>query len=169
MLGRAAGGPEWSGPPTGACNPRSTHTPTQRAARSVVTTATRPNSHERHHRHLLRAVAQAVNAPPEPIDDACQTAWSTLLRCELARATVFSWLRAVAIHVAWRQDARTRTEIPAGTFGYREIMQITGASYSRVYRRLTEGRRALYKLGHERENACHAEPAEPDRDLAPRA
>jgi hypothetical protein len=51
---------------------------------------------------------------PELIGDACQTAGSTLLRYEVARATVFSWLRAVAIHEAWRQHARTRTEIPAG-------------------------------------------------------
>jgi DNA-directed RNA polymerase specialized sigma24 family protein len=183
--------------------------------------------YERHHRHLLRAVARTVNAPPELIEDACQTAWTALLRCRVERATVFGWLCAAAIHEAWRQWAQTRTELPAGTFRtphpcelppgedpepaadtpaipdqvaarmqhaqrladlatlkpndrralylkalgyrYREIIQITGASYTAVNRRLTEGRRQLHKLEHERENACHAERAEPEPDLAPRA
>jgi RNA polymerase sigma factor (sigma-70 family) len=164
--------------------------------------------YERHHRRLLRAVARAVNAPPELVEDACQTAWTALLRCDVERATVFSWLRVVAINEARRQCARTRNEIPAGPFltadrsglapgehpepagdrrdvpdqviarikhterledlarlkphdrralylkglgyGYREIMQITGASQTAVSRRITEGRHALRKLEHAR-------------------
>ena len=33
-----------------------------------------------HHAELRRAVARAVNAPRELIEDACQTAWTMLLR-----------------------------------------------------------------------------------------
>ena len=44
-------------------------------------------------------------------------------------------------------------------YRYREIMQITGASYTAVNRRITEGRRALRKLEHERENPNHSEHA----------
>jgi DNA-directed RNA polymerase specialized sigma24 family protein len=167
--------------------------------------------YQRHHRQLLHAVARAVNAPPELIEDACQTAWTALLRCHVERATVFAWLRVVAIREAWQHCARTRTERPAGRFltpytgeldhgehpepaadtrdiadqvaqriqhaqrlkdlatikphdrqalylkglgyRYREIMHITGASYTAINRRITEGRRALRKLEHERENA----------------
>ena len=156
--------------------------------------------YRRHHRRLLQAVSHAVNAPPDLIEDACQTAWAALLRCTVERATVFAWLRVVAIHEAWKQSARTRSETPAGAFltpcagelelgehpepaadtrdvadqvaerihhaqrlqdlatikphdlqalylkglgyRYREIMQITGASYTAVNRRITEGRRA---------------------------
>src|SRR5687768_3928581 len=72
--------------------------------------------YRRHHRQLLTAVARAVNAPPELIEDACQTAWAALLRCTVERATVFAWLRVVAIHEAWRECARTRSERPAGGF-----------------------------------------------------
>jgi DNA-directed RNA polymerase specialized sigma24 family protein len=183
--------------------------------------------YERHYRRLLGAVARAVNAPPELIEDACQTAWTALLRCEVERATVFSWLRAVAIHEAWSQCARTRNELPAGTFRtphpceltpgehpepaadirtipdqvvarmqhaqriadlatikpndrralylkalgyrYREIMQITGASYTAVNRRIAEGRRAMRKLERERDDAHPAERAETDPDPVPRA
>jgi DNA-directed RNA polymerase specialized sigma24 family protein len=72
--------------------------------------------YRRHHRRLLQAVSHAVNAPPDVIEDACQTAWAALLRCTVERATVFAWLRIVAIHEAWKHAARTRTETPAGAF-----------------------------------------------------
>jgi DNA-directed RNA polymerase specialized sigma24 family protein len=39
-------------------------------------------------------------------------------------------------------------------FRYTEIMEITGASYTAVNRRITEGRRALRKLEREREDVC---------------
>ena len=181
--------------------------------------------YRRHHRHLLRAVARAVNAPPELIEDACQTAWAALLRCTVEPATAFAWLRVVAIHEAFKQSARTRSERPAGAFltpcagelergehpepaadtrdvadqvaeriqhaqrrqdlatikphdrqalylkglgyRYREIMQITGASYTAVNRRITEGRRALRKLEHERENAHPAPQAASEPDTPP--
>jgi DNA-directed RNA polymerase specialized sigma24 family protein len=168
--------------------------------------------YRRHHRDLERAVAAAVRAPREVVEDACQNAWTIMLRSQPRRATWFAWLRVVAIRQAWEQCTRSRTERPGGAFispyvneigayeypeppadtpdvpdqvadhiqhvkrladlagikpnerqtlfliglGYRytEIMQITGASYTAVNRRITEGRRALRKLEREREDSC---------------
>jgi DNA-directed RNA polymerase specialized sigma24 family protein len=164
----------------------------------------------RHHRDLERAVTAAVRAPREVVEDACQTAWTIMLRSQPRRATWFAWLRVVAIHEAWQQCGRSRHEMRVGAFispsakeidayerpeppadirdvpdqvadhiqhaqrladlatikpndrrtlylkglGYRytEIMQITGASYTSVNRRITEGRRALRRLERERED-----------------
>jgi DNA-directed RNA polymerase specialized sigma24 family protein len=166
--------------------------------------------YRRHHRDLQRAVAAAVRAPREVVEDACQNAWTIMLRSRPRRETWFAWLRVVAVRQAWEQCARTRNERPAGAFtspdasevgayefpeppaetrdipdqvadriqhvqrladlgaikpqdrrtlyliglGYRytEIMEITGASYTAVNRRITEGRRALRKLERERED-----------------
>jgi DNA-directed RNA polymerase specialized sigma24 family protein len=63
-----------------------------------------------HHRDLHRAVAQVVRAPPELIEDACQTAWATLLRSEPKPDTVFAWLRVVAIHEAYRLSVIDRRD-----------------------------------------------------------
>jgi hypothetical protein len=48
-------------------------------------------------------------------------------------------------------------------------MDITGASYTAVNRRITEGRRALRKLERERENVEGAERTGRERDTAPPA
>src|SRR3954452_1843007 len=61
-----------------------------------------------HHHDLHRAVAHAVNAPRELIEDACQTAWTILLRTQPDRHTIFAWLRVVAIHEAYRLSAIER-------------------------------------------------------------
>jgi DNA-directed RNA polymerase specialized sigma24 family protein len=66
--------------------------------------------YRRHHGHLHRAVAHAVNAPRELIDDACQTAWAILLRTQPDRHAIFAWLRTVAIHEAYRLSAIERRE-----------------------------------------------------------
>jgi DNA-directed RNA polymerase specialized sigma24 family protein len=58
--------------------------------------------YRRHHRNLQRAVARVVNAPHELIEDACQTAWAIMLRSQPDRDAIFSWLRVVAIHEAYR-------------------------------------------------------------------
>src|SRR5438128_8928556 len=50
-----------------------------------------------HDRELHRAVAHAVRAPGELVDDACQTAWAMLLRTQPERYAIFGWLRVVAI------------------------------------------------------------------------
>jgi DNA-directed RNA polymerase specialized sigma24 family protein len=61
-----------------------------------------------HHRDLHRAVARVVRAPRELIEDACQTAWATLLRTQPDRYAIFAWLRVVAIHEAYRLAAIDR-------------------------------------------------------------
>ena len=66
--------------------------------------------YRRHHRNLNRAVAHAVNAPRELIEDACQTAWAILLRTQPDRYAIFAWLRVVAIHEAYRLKAIERRE-----------------------------------------------------------
>jgi RNA polymerase sigma factor (sigma-70 family) len=64
--------------------------------------------YRRHHRNLQRAVARIVNAPRELIEDACQTAWTIMLRNQPERAAIFAWLRVVAIHEAYRLCAAER-------------------------------------------------------------
>jgi DNA-directed RNA polymerase specialized sigma24 family protein len=64
--------------------------------------------YRRHHRELQQAVAAAVRAPRELIEDACQTAWAIMLRAEPDCRSVFGWLRAVAIHEAYRLVAIER-------------------------------------------------------------
>jgi hypothetical protein len=47
-------------------------------------------------------------------------------------------------------------------------MQITGASYTAVNRRITEGRRSLRKLERDRENISHVTQADRNRHGEPR-
>jgi RNA polymerase sigma factor (sigma-70 family) len=65
-----------------------------------------------HHRSLVRTVARSVNASDELIEDACQSAWETLLRCQPARsAALFGWLRTVALHKAYRLSGQEHREV----------------------------------------------------------
>ena len=64
--------------------------------------------YRQHHRDLHRAVARVVRAPRELIEDACQTAWASLLRTQPERVAIFAWLRVVAIHEAYRLSAIDR-------------------------------------------------------------
>ena len=66
--------------------------------------------YRRHHRELQHAVARAVHAPRELIEDACQTAWAILLRRQPERDTIFAWLRVVAVHEAYRLSAIDRRD-----------------------------------------------------------
>jgi hypothetical protein len=66
--------------------------------------------YRRHHRDLHRAVSGTVQAPRELIEDACQTAWAILLRCQPERDAVFAWLRVVAVHEAYRLLAIDRRD-----------------------------------------------------------
>jgi DNA-directed RNA polymerase specialized sigma24 family protein len=66
--------------------------------------------YRRHPRDLQSAVAHAVNAPRELIEDACQTAWAILLRTQPDRHAIFAWLRVVAVHEAYRLSAIERRE-----------------------------------------------------------
>jgi RNA polymerase sigma factor (sigma-70 family) len=61
--------------------------------------------YRRHRRDLERAVAHVVNASPELIEDACQNAWTILLRTQPERVSIFAWLRVVAVHEAYRLSA----------------------------------------------------------------
>lgn len=64
--------------------------------------------YRQHHRDLHRAVRRVVRAPRELVEDACQTAWATLLRTQPDRYAIFGWLRVVAIHEAYRLAAIDR-------------------------------------------------------------
>jgi DNA-directed RNA polymerase specialized sigma24 family protein len=64
--------------------------------------------YRQHHRDLHRAVARVVRTSSEVIEDACQTAWATLLRTQPDRYAIFGWLRVVAIHEAYRLAAIDR-------------------------------------------------------------
>src|SRR4051794_28847196 len=63
-----------------------------------------------HHAELERAVRRAVLGPDACVEDACSFAWLQLLRLQPNRATVFGWLRTVAIHEAWRLARRERRD-----------------------------------------------------------
>ena len=61
-----------------------------------------------HHFDLCRAVAHAVNAPRELIEDACQNAWTIMLRAQPERTSIFGWLFVVATREAFRLCERDR-------------------------------------------------------------
>ena len=67
--------------------------------------------YQRHHQALLIAVSHAINGSGALIEDACQTAWTILLRRQPDRASVFAWLYVVAIHEAYRLSAIERREL----------------------------------------------------------
>jgi DNA-directed RNA polymerase specialized sigma24 family protein len=67
--------------------------------------------YQRHHQALLIAVSHAINGSRALIEDACQSAWTILLRRQPDRASVFAWLYVVAIHEAYRLSAIERREL----------------------------------------------------------
>jgi RNA polymerase sigma factor (sigma-70 family) len=67
--------------------------------------------YQRHHQALLIAVTHAINGSGALIEDACQTAWTILVRRQPDRASVFAWLYVVAIHEAYRLSAIERREL----------------------------------------------------------
>jgi DNA-directed RNA polymerase specialized sigma24 family protein len=78
--------------------------------------------YHRHHSDLQRAVAHAVHAPRELIEDACQTACATLVRTQPDRRSTFGWLYVVATREAFRLCERERrhlhleTMLPEGSW-----------------------------------------------------
>jgi hypothetical protein len=56
--------------------------------------------YRRHHRNLQRAVSDAVDAPRELIEDACQNAWMIRLRANPNRGSCLGWLYVVATREA---------------------------------------------------------------------
>ena len=85
--------------------------PTQQQANSRQLRGDETDLYHRHHQHLVRAISVAVNASTEIIEDACQTAWTTLLRRQPNRPTVWSWLYVVALHEAYRLAGIERREL----------------------------------------------------------
>lgn len=87
------------------------HSPTE------PTTATEPHPfdvddlYRRYHHQLQRAVARAVTASPALIEDACQTAWMTLLRVHPDPRHIFAWLRIVAIREAYTLSRAERRSL----------------------------------------------------------
>lgn len=67
--------------------------------------------YRRHNHHLRRAIAHAVNAPRELIEDACQNAWTIMLRAQPDRTSIFGWLYIVATREAFRLCERQRRHI----------------------------------------------------------
>src|SRR5215212_9693547 len=67
--------------------------------------------YRRHPQALLIAVSNAINGSDALIEDACQSAWTILLRRQPERASVFAWLYVVAIHEAYRLSAIERREL----------------------------------------------------------
>jgi DNA-directed RNA polymerase specialized sigma24 family protein len=67
--------------------------------------------YRRHHHELQRAVARAVHAPRELIEDACQNAWTILLRAQPERGSIFGWLYVVATREAFRLCERDRRHL----------------------------------------------------------
>lgn len=100
----------------------------------------------RHHRALVRAVANSVNASHELIEDACQSAWLVLLRFQPDRTpALFAWLRTVAVHQAYRMSRQewrdVRLEDLAGDQGWERLL---GGAHS--LDDALEARRALATL-----------------------
>jgi len=101
-------------PPTESASPGQPQWPAPRGDEDEL--------YRRHSRGLHRAVAHAVNAPRELIEDACQTAWAILLRAQPERESVFGWLYVVATREAFRLCERERrhlhleTMLPEGSW-----------------------------------------------------
>jgi DNA-directed RNA polymerase specialized sigma24 family protein len=81
------------------------------AATSPALRGDEDDLYRRHHHDLRCAVTHAVNAPPELIEDACQNAWTIMLRTQPARSSIFGWLYVVATREAFRLCARERRHI----------------------------------------------------------
>lgn len=67
-----------------------------------------------HHRRLVLAVRRRVNLPIDLIEDACQSAWTILLRRQPDRGpTLFAWLRTVAVHEAYALSRARQCDVAA--------------------------------------------------------
>lgn len=90
-----------------------------------------------HHDGLLRSVKRAVNAPEAMIEDACQFAWTQLIRTQPERGPrLFGWLRTVAIHEAYRLSWSQRRDTALEDLAAR---QENGGSIRDEWEALIEG------------------------------
>jgi RNA polymerase sigma factor (sigma-70 family) len=100
-----------------------------------------------HHRGLVRAVARSVTASEELIEDACQTAWMILLRCQPDRSpTLFWWLRTVAVHQAYRLSRQERRDVRMEDLARDGERDAVGGRTSDSLETAIEARRALQTL-----------------------
>jgi RNA polymerase sigma factor (sigma-70 family) len=109
-------------PGSGLMQPPTEPTPAGVPKRRPVPRGDEDELYRRHHRELHRAVAHAVNAPRELIEDACQNAWAILLRAQPERISIVGWLYVVATREAFRLRERDRRHLhleamlPAGSW-----------------------------------------------------
>jgi DNA-directed RNA polymerase specialized sigma24 family protein len=89
-------------------------TPTEptRAATPPALHGDEDDLYRRHHHDLHCAVARAVRAPHELIEDAYQNAWTIMLRAQPNRVSIFGWLYVVATREAFRLSERDRRHHP---------------------------------------------------------
>jgi DNA-directed RNA polymerase specialized sigma24 family protein len=102
--------------------------------------------YRRYHGELERAVARVVHAPHELIEDACQTAWTILLRYQPDRRSIFGWLRTVAIHEAYRLSAIGRRDARLGALCSGELDWTDAIAGSRSLDEAVEALEALRVL-----------------------
>jgi DNA-directed RNA polymerase specialized sigma24 family protein len=102
--------------------------------------------YRRHHSNLQRAVARVVNAPRELIEDACQSAWTIMLRSQPRRPTLLAWLRVVAIHEAYRLSAIERRDARLEQLGSEDGDWREATADTRTLDALLEAREALSLL-----------------------
>lgn len=99
-----------------------------------------------HQRKLVRAVGAIVNAPEALVEDACQSAWTILLRRQPDRGpTLFAWLRTVAVHEAYRLSGEDRRDARLEDLGGDESWEST-LSDGPSLEDAIEARRALQVL-----------------------
>src|SRR5215212_8470871 len=94
-------------PGTGRMQPHTDRPTTSTASRR----GDEADLYQRHHQALLIAVSHAINGSGALIEDACQSAWTILMRRQPERASVFAWLYVVALHEAYRLSAIERREL----------------------------------------------------------
>jgi RNA polymerase sigma factor (sigma-70 family) len=95
-------------------------------------------------RRLEQLVQRDVRAPDAVIEDACQIAWSRLLRHRdrVQRETVMSWLLRTAVREALRLSRRDRRELPLETTAEEELPRTQASPVH-----LAECRERLAELG----------------------
>ena len=100
-----------------------------------------------HHTSLVRAVARSVNASEALIEDACQSAWAVLLRCQPERTpTLFAWLRTVAVHQAYRLSREERRDARLDDLPAPAERELRIVDRQRSFEVAFEARRALEAL-----------------------
>jgi len=104
--------------------------------------------YDRHASRLQQRVRRHAHVPEQTIEDACQQAWTILVRRSDIRldAAGFKWLTTVAIHEAWDRDARRET--PVGPFAGTEPGSDRDRRESLAYGDRSAEDRALDRIEH---------------------